>query len=205
MALVKSLLPLGSKVQQTGLQSQLTQLVQARARRGYEHDIGQLTERLRKRAIPRGHLGDALEQMGRQSELLTELVKDDDEFRIRQQRDLAHNTIEYLNHLQHDKLFCCRFCYTHVDWLWCEFHRTHAYRGPRDVADDAYVEHLNSDMGVVALVEEYYHWLSCNDASEAKRVLKTLTSFESLADLLGNYNYSTPDADARAYELMDFE
>ncbi|AAC59025.1 unknown [Orgyia pseudotsugata multiple nucleopolyhedrovirus] len=207
-ALVKPMLPLATfGGQQNGcLQHQLAKLVQARARRGYEHDIGQLAEKLKKRQVARGHLGDVLEQMGRQSELLPELVKNDEEFRIVQQRDLGHNTIEYLNLLQHDKLFSCRLCYTHAHWLWCEFHKTHAYRGPRDISVDAYVDHLNSDMGVVALVEEYYHWLSsCNDKAEAKRALKTLANVESLGDLLDSYNYSSVDADTSSYELMDFE
>nr|QNN89351.1 hypothetical protein [Spilarctia obliqua nucleopolyhedrovirus] len=189
------------------LQQQLAKLVQVRAQHSYEHDIGQLTEKLKARKVTRGQLGHVLEQMGRQSELMPELVKNDGEdFRILQRRDLKHNTIEYLNFLQHDKLFCCRLCYTHADWLWCEFHKTHAYRGPRDVTIDAYVEHLNSDMGVVSLVEEYYHWLSSsNDKPEAKRVLKTLTSFESLGDVLASYNYSGLDADTSTYELMDFD
>ncbi|AAP29817.1 unknown [Choristoneura fumiferana multiple nucleopolyhedrovirus] len=188
------------------LQPQLAKLVRARERRCFEHDIGELAEKLKSRKVSRGHLGDVLELMGRQSKLLPELVKNDDEFRVVQQRDLGHNTIEYLNFLQHDKLFYCRLCYTHADWLWCEFHKTHAYRGQRDIGVDTYVDHLNSDMGVVALVEEYYHLLAtCNERQEAKRVLKTLTNFESLNDLLASYNYSDTDADTSVYELMDFE
>ena len=188
------------------LQQQIAKLAQARVQRSYERDIGQLTKELKERGVSRGHLGDVLEFMGRQSELLPELVKNDDDFKLVQQRDLSQNTIEYLNFLQHDKLFYCRLCYTHADWLWCEFHKAHAYRGPRDMTVDAYVEHLNSDMGIVTLVEEYYHCLSSfNDKLEAKRVLMTLTTFNSLNDLLASHNYSAEDADTSTYELMDFE
>ena len=62
------------------LQQQLSKLIQVRAQKhGYEHDIGQLTERLKARNVTRGQLGHVLEQMGRQSELMPELVKNDDE------------------------------------------------------------------------------------------------------------------------------
>ncbi|AGR57163.1 hypothetical protein [Choristoneura rosaceana nucleopolyhedrovirus] len=209
MALVKPPLPPPMKfiTKQNGcFQHQLAKLVQAREQRGYEHDINKLTEKLKNRKVLRGHLGDVIEQMGRHSKLMPDLIKNDDEFRIVQQRDLGPGTVEYLNFLQHDKLFYCRLCYTHADWLWCEFHKTHAYRGPRDISLDTYVEYLNSDMAVVALVEEYYHLLaSCNEKQEAKRVLKTLTNFESLADLLAAHNYSDVNADTSVYELMDFE
>lgn len=191
--------------QNDSFERQLAKLVKARARRGYEHDIGQLTAKLKSGGVSRGHLGDMLEQMARQGKLLPELVQNDnDEFRILQHRDLGHNTIEYLNFLQHDKLFCCRLCYTHADWLWCDFHKTHTYNGPCDVSVDSYVEHLNSDMGVVTLVEKYYHYLS-TDKSAAMKVLKTLIKFESLAEALTSYNFSADDADVPAYELMDFD
>ncbi|QDL57067.1 hypothetical protein QKQ66_gp130 [Dione juno nucleopolyhedrovirus] len=198
--------PLSNKNNNNGcFQHQLAKMVQARVQRGYEHNIGQLTIKLKSRKTPRGQLGEVLDQMGRRGELLPELVKGDDDFRIVQQRDLAHATVEYLNFLQHDKLFNCRLCYTHADWLWCEFHKAHAYRGARNTKLDSYVDHLNSDMGVVACVEEYYHLLSSNNRVEAKRVLKTLTGFESLVDLLASCNYSELDADTLTYELMDFE
>nr|BBD51189.1 hypothetical protein [Samia ricini nucleopolyhedrovirus] len=189
-----------------GFKHQLARLVHERAQRGYERDVRRLADELKARGVPAGQLGDALENMGRQSQLLADVVRDDDEFRVVQRRDLSQNTIDYLNRLQHDKLFRCRLCYSHADWLWCEFHKTHAYRGPRDMNVDAYVDHLNSDMGVVELVEEYYHCLSsCNDKRNAKRALVMLTNFESLSDLLANYNYPADDADTVTFELMDFD
>ncbi|AAK85588.1 hypothetical protein [Epiphyas postvittana nucleopolyhedrovirus] len=192
--------------QDKSLRQQIVMLTQARAKRNYERDLGQLVKEIKKRGVTNGHLGDVLEIMGKQSQLLTEMQKNDDEFRIVQQRDLSQNTIDYLNCLQNEKLFHCKLCYSHADWLWCEFHKTHAYRGSRDVNVDAYVEHINSDMGIVSFVEEYYHYLSSNDGKlEAKRVLKTLTNFESLNELLASHNYSAQDADTSVYELMDFD
>jgi hypothetical protein len=195
-----------SDQQNNCFKQQIAKLFQKRTHRNYDRDVGQLAEKLKERNVPSGHLGDVLEYMGRQSELLPNLVKDDDDFRIEQRRDLSQNTIEYLNRLQYDKLFNCRLCYTHAETMWCEFHKTHAYHGSRDLTDDTYVEHLNSDMGIVAFIEEYYHYLSsCDNKLEAKRVLKTLTNFESLTDLLASHNYTAEDADTLTYELMDFD
>ncbi|ANF29752.1 ORF-104 [Catopsilia pomona nucleopolyhedrovirus] len=170
----------------------------------YNADIQKNIENFKRLNIQLGHLGDVLKIMGERGKLLCALK--DEHFEVVDKRHLNDATIEYLNYLQNDKLFQCRLCYSHAEWCWCEFHRHHIYRGERDINSAQYVAYLNSDMAVVSYIEEYYYCLSSyNYKDEAKRALKTLTEFESLADLMANYNFSIPNLDTGAYELMDFE
>lgn len=152
-----------------------------------------------------GHLGEVLERMGAQGQLFPQLK--DENFDIVDKRQLTPATVEYLNYLEIDKLFQCRWCYTTANWLWCNFHKIHAYRGSRSLNNQKYIEFLNSDMGVVSFIEEYYFYLSsCTYKHEAKHILKTLTGFENLAELMESYNFSSDKCiDVNAYELMDFE
>nr|AFS51994.1 DekiORF117 [Dendrolimus kikuchii nucleopolyhedrovirus] len=172
----------------------------------YRTDLQKLIDALKKTGVSAGHLGEVLDSMGRQGQLMSTFQ--DECFDIRQKRHLAPETIEYLNYLEKDKLFQCRLCYTHADWLWCDFHRNHAYRSPDCNLDSVhYVKHLNSDMGVVMLIEEYFfHLSSFNNKHEAKRALKRLTDFETLSCLMASFNHVNGDElDTNAYELMDFE
>ncbi|ABL75975.1 Mv-ORF23 peptide [Maruca vitrata nucleopolyhedrovirus] len=183
------------------LQRQPTSVV-----KNYQADVQKAIDALKQLNLTPGHLGEVIDTMGQQGKLLPEIIEADDDFRVNQTRNFNCKTIEYLNFLETDKLFRCRLCYTHADWLWCDFHRNHAYRGARNIECNDYVEHLNSDMGVVMLIEEYFYCLSSsNFKNDAKRVLRTLTKFESLSELMASYNFSTPDLDTNAYELMDFE
>nr|WRK23006.1 hypothetical protein [Bombyx mori nucleopolyhedrovirus]WRK23144.1 hypothetical protein [Bombyx mori nucleopolyhedrovirus]WRK23558.1 hypothetical protein [Bombyx mori nucleopolyhedrovirus]WRK23696.1 hypothetical protein [Bombyx mori nucleopolyhedrovirus]WRK23972.1 hypothetical protein [Bombyx mori nucleopolyhedrovirus] len=182
------------------------QLISTPVIKNYQADVQEAIDAFKRLNITPGHLGEVIDTMGQQGKLLPEIIEADDDFKVNQTRNLSCKTVEYLNFLESDKLFRCRLCYTHADWLWCDFHRNHAYRGTRDIACNNYVEHLNSDMGVVMLVEEYFYCLSsCNFKQDAKLALQTLTKFESLSDLMASYNFSTPDLDTNAYELMDFE
>ncbi|AGA16188.1 hypothetical protein [Thysanoplusia orichalcea nucleopolyhedrovirus] len=182
------------------------QLISTTVVKNYQADLQQAIDAFKRLNVPAGHLGEVLDAMGRQGKLLPDIIEADDDFKVHQIRELSRETIAYLNFLENDKLFRCRLCYTHADWLQCDFHKTHVYRGVRDITCDTYVEHLNSDMGVVMLVEEYFYCLSsCNFKHESKRALQTLTKFESLSSLMASYNFSTPHLDTGAYELMDFE
>ncbi|USC25886.1 duf1247 [Palpita vitrealis nucleopolyhedrovirus] len=185
----------------------LQQQLQTSVIKSYETYIQEAVIALKQLNITPGHLGEVLDIMGQQGKLLPEIIEaDNDDFKIKQIRNLSLETIEYLNLLENDKLFRCRLCYTHAEWLWCDFHRNYAYCGARNLNCDNYVKHLNSDMGVVSLVEEYFFCLSSyNFKHEAKRVLQTLTKFESLSDLMASFNFTTENIDKNAYELMDFE
>ncbi|AOT85574.1 cyun116 [Cyclophragma undans nucleopolyhedrovirus] len=174
----------------------------------YKTDLQKMIDTFAGLGVPAGHLGEVLDNMGRRGQLMPKFQ--DDAFEVVQKRQLAPETIKYLNYLENDKLFQCRLCYTHADWLWCDFHRAHVYRSPDRSLDNVhYVQHLNSDMGVVMLVEEYFfHLSSFNNKHEAKRALKCLTDFETLSSLMESFNYyyaNGDEPDVNAYELMDFE
>jgi Protein of unknown function (DUF1247) len=119
---------------------------------------------------------------------------------------LCDETVEYLNFLEYDKLFNCRFCYTHIDCLWCDFHRNHVYRHARKINESSYVEFLNTDMAVIMFIEEYYFYLSsANNKSDAKQVLKFLTDFETLTDMMRTCGFNVESIDKNNYELMDID
>ncbi|AVA31216.1 ac34 [Oxyplax ochracea nucleopolyhedrovirus] len=175
----------------------------------FETDLQQIVNNFKRAQLSLGHLGNALNIMGMEGRLFPEIIKIDDEFKIYQKRQLNDVTVEYLNYLENEKLFQCRLCYSHADWLWCDFHRKHLNRQiQHDLTNDIYVDFLNSDMAVISFVERYYFMLSSfSHKEEATSIIKELTNYNSLADLMNehNFTFSKTKIDVNAYELMDFD
>ncbi|AKN81002.1 hypothetical protein [Lonomia obliqua multiple nucleopolyhedrovirus] len=172
----------------------------------YKNNIKPLIDLFKTLNLPFGNLGNVLETMGKEGKLFPQLK--DDNFDIVEKRQLSLESVEYLNYIQHDKLFQCRLCYTHAEWYWCTFHRNHVYRRSEEISTTnlEFVKFLNTDMAVVMFIEKYYYYLSsCNFKQDAKTILKTLTNFETLTDLMKSYNFEDEFADNTAYELMDFD
>lgn len=172
--------------------------------KNYQTDIKTSIEVFKKINIKSGQLGKVLKMLGEQGKLLSEIKTNN--FEILDTRQLSDETVEYLNFIEFDKLFRCRFCYTHIDWFWCDFHRNHLYRHVRDIKNSSYIEFLNSDMAIIMFVEEYYFYLSSsNSKNDAKLVLKTLTNFETLTDMMQTYGFQVEAIDKNKYELMDLD
>ncbi|UZE89785.1 hypothetical protein [Parapoynx stagnalis nucleopolyhedrovirus] len=171
----------------------------------FRDDIKNLIESFKRGNLKSGCLGTALKLLGEQGKLLTEIKNNN--FEILDKRQLSDETVEYLNFLEYDKLFRCRFCYTHIDCLWCDFHRNHVYRYDRKINDSTYIKFLNTDMAVIMFVEEYYFYLSsANNKSDAKHVLKFLTDFETLTDIMQTCGFNVVESiDKNEYELMDID
>jgi hypothetical protein len=172
--------------------------------KNYSSDIRIPLELFKKFNVKSGHLGEALKLLGQHGQLFS-VIKNDN-FEVVNTRQLSDETVEYLNFIEYDKLYCCRFCYTHIDWLWCEFHRHHVYRQRREIENSSYVDFLNSDMAVIMFVEEYYFFLSsCHNKKDARSVLKSLINFDTLSHMMQAYGFEVESIDKSNYELMDLD
>ncbi|AOL56745.1 hypothetical protein [Chrysodeixis includens nucleopolyhedrovirus] len=154
---------------------------------------------------PPPKLGDVLQHMGRNKLLLKR--KKDDDFSIEEINILSDEARDYLNALQLEKFYHCRLCYHKNAELRCDFHRKYVFDQSSDAKNSAYIEFLNSEMGVISFVELYYSYLSVPFWKlNAQFLFRDLTGFSSIKELLTFYNYEClDDVDDVSFETMDEE
>ncbi|AIE47850.1 ac34-like protein [Peridroma alphabaculovirus] len=171
----------------------------------FERDLRELTAKLTavRPADPKSRLGDVIQHMGR-TKLLLQRKKDDD-FAIAESIDISDAARDYLNVLQTEKLSQCRLCYHSDAAKRCAFHAKYIFtKNPKEHPDE-YVRFLNSDMGIISFVELYYSYLSVPFWKVASlMMMRDLTGFSSVRELLTFYNYECDDdADEVPFETMD--
>jgi Protein of unknown function (DUF1247) len=150
-------------------------------------------------------LGDVIQHLGRNKLLLRR--KKDEDFAIAEEIELADATRVYLNALQTEKLSTCRLCYHNDDSRRCDFHRKYLFTKNVKQHNDEYVQFLNTDMGIISFVELYYTYLGVPFwRLAALMMMRDLTDFSSIKELLTYYNYDcADDVDKVPYETMDCE
>ncbi|AUV65399.1 hypothetical protein [Alphabaculovirus myunipunctae] len=170
----------------------------------FRRDIAEQTRRIGPVSAD-SRLGDVLQHMGRNKLLLQR--KRDDDFAINELHEISDETRLYLNALQTEKLASCRLCYHNDDSLRCDFHRKYIFTKDVKQYGDEYVEFLNSEMGIVSFVELYYTYLSVPFWKlTALMMMRDLTNFSSIRELLTFYNYEcTDNVDEAPIETMDCE
>ncbi|AKR17342.2 hypothetical protein [Urbanus proteus nucleopolyhedrovirus] len=133
--------------------------------------------------------------------------KRDEDFNIDDTIELSEESRQYLNALQTEKLYHCRLCYHKNEKNRCDFHKKYIFDKDQVKEYDAYVNFLNSEMGIISFVELYYTYLAVDFWSHTASILfKDLTSFKCIKDLLHFYNYSCDDnVDILHYTTMDFD
>lgn len=154
---------------------------------------------------PNSRLGDVIQHMGRNNLLLQR--KKDEDFSINETLHVSDTARDYLNILQTEKLSSCRLCYHNDDSLRCEFHKKYIFSKNSKVYNEEYVKFLNSDMGIISFIELYYSYLSVPNWKMASlMMMRDLTGFSSIKELLTYYNYEcNDDVDVVPYETMDCE
>jgi hypothetical protein len=170
-------------------------------------DLELLTTRITEKSPidPNSHLGDVIQHMGRNKLLLKR--KKDEDFAIAESIDLSETARLYLNALQTEKLATCRLCYHNDDSFRCEFHKKYIFTKNATEHSDEYVQFLNSDMGIISFVELYYVYLGVPSWKLTSLIMmRDLTDFSSIKELLTYYNYDcADDVDKLPYETMDDE
>jgi hypothetical protein len=156
-------------------------------------------------AEPPPRLGDVIQHLGRNGLLLQR--KKDENFDINETIDISDVARDYLNLLQTEKMSSCRLCYHNDETLRCDFHKKYIFnKNPKEHYDD-YVNFLNSEMGVISFVELYYTYLGVSSwRIVSLMMMRDLTGFSSIRELLTYYNYEcSDDVDTVPYETMDCE
>lgn len=173
------------------------------AKEEFCRDLAELMQTINKPADPASRLGDVLQSMGFNKLLYAR--KKDDNFDIDDVICLSEETRQYLNVLQTEKLYHCRFCYDKNDELRCSFHKKYLFNKDMTQNYDEYIAFLNSDMGVISFIELYYTYLSLEFwKANAQILLRDLTGFSTIKSLLEYYNYETSDdVDAPCVHTMD--
>lgn len=148
-------------------------------------------------------LGNVIQHMGRAG-LLLERKKNED-FSIKENIEISDVTRNYLNLLQTEKLTKCKLCYHIDDNLRCEFHKKYIFAKDPKIYYDEYIEFLNSEMGIISFIELYYTYLGVPFWKlTALMMMRDLTGFSSIKELLTYYNYECQDdVDVVPYEIMD--
>ncbi|QEI03484.1 hypothetical protein [Spodoptera cosmioides nucleopolyhedrovirus] len=150
-------------------------------------------------------LGDVIQHMGRNGLLLQR--KKDDNFDINETIDISDVARDYLNLLQTEKMSTCRLCYHNDETSRCEFHKKYIFTKDPKAHYDDYVNFLNSEMGVISFIELYYTYLGVSSWKIVSlMMMRDLTGFSSIRELLTYYNYEcSDDVDSVPYETMDCE
>nr|AAP31239.1 XB-181 [Spodoptera litura nucleopolyhedrovirus] len=177
------------------------------AKQQFAADLRALIERVSANHKPdaKSRLGDVIQHMGRNNLLLQR--KKDEDFNINERIDISDVTRDYLNLLQTEKLSTCRLCYHNDESLRCDFHKKYIFVKDSKLYYDEYVDFLNSEMGVISFIELYYTYLSVSSWKMVSLIMmRDLTGFSSLRELLAYYNYEfNEDVDTVPYETMDCE
>jgi hypothetical protein len=174
----------------------------------FKKDLAQLTLEISKDVDNMtGTLGDVIQQMGRDKQLLTK--RKENEFRLFEINDLSDETRNYLNVLQIEKMFHCRSCYNIDDTERCWFHKKYLFLGPQTTNDketltNEYIDFLNTDMGIISFVELYYVCLMMELCwkHKAPKILYDLTGRFSINELLHTHDETN---DKPLHAIMECE
>ncbi|AHH82622.1 ORF-33 [Buzura suppressaria nucleopolyhedrovirus] len=171
----------------------------------FRSDLSKLTATILKGEWPdpESRLGDVIAHMAKNNLLLTRKKEDFPD--IRGAFLLSDEARDYLNALQTEKLTHCRLCYHKNTENQCDFHKRYIFSKNADNYRQEYVQFLNSEMGIISFVELYYTFLSIDFWNiTAKILFRDLTGFDSVKELLDNYNYTSDEnVDSVNVKTMD--
>jgi len=184
----------------------LNNRIESNNRAQFLMDLKNLTDSITDNKGPdaESKLGTLLQQMSRTGLLLQR--KKNEDFSI-ESIVLSDITKDYLNALQTEKMYKCRFCYYKNDDKRCEFHKKYIFEKDQKLNYKEYVNFLNSEMGIISFVEMYFSFLMIPFWKQTASILfKDLTGFSSIKELLLKYNCyhdRMQDIDEGVLELMD--
>jgi Protein of unknown function (DUF1247) len=171
----------------------------------FRADLAQLTKKIlnNQPPDPDSKLGDIILYLNENKLLLTR--KKDENFEIKESIDLSVETRDYLNALQTEKFNHCRLCYHKDQNLVCDFHKKYIFTKDSLQYHDEYTNFLNSEMGIISMVELYYTYMTVDFwRITGQYIFRDLTGFMSVKSLLQHYNYPyKANVDEPAIECMD--
>ncbi|AXS67690.1 ac34-like protein [Cryptophlebia peltastica nucleopolyhedrovirus] len=171
----------------------------------FRRDLKKLTATITKDCPvnPDSKLGDVVQYLGAHGLLLQR--KKDDNFDIKVVLEVSDETRDYLNALQTEKFEHCRLCYHRNDQTRCDFHKKYIFTKNEKENYEEYIEFLNSEMGIISFIELYYTYLSLEFwKANAQILLRDLTGFSSLKELLTYYGHNVADdVDQANIQSMD--